>query len=71
MCYPESMDKHTYVMLTEGQRLELAQMIRKGNLPACTNTRACILLLCDRSQGQRRTNREIAQAVLCVGDGQI
>jgi len=59
------MGKHTDVALTEEQRTELEQLIRSGNAPARTNTRARILLLSDRSQGQKRTDQEVAEAVLC------
>jgi len=41
------------------------QLIRKGDAPARTNTRARVLLLSDRSQGEKRTDREVADAVLC------
>jgi len=59
------MGKHTHVELAEEQRMELEQLIRTGNTPARTNTRARILLLSDRSQGQKRTDQEVADAVLC------
>ncbi len=54
--------KHTHIELTNEERTEL---IRTGNAPACTHTRARILLLSDRSQGQKRTDQEVADAVLC------
>lgn len=59
------MGKHMHVELTPEQRTELEQLIRTGNTPARTNTRARILLLSDRSQGQKRTDQEVADAVLC------
>ena len=59
------MGKHTQVELTGEQRTELEQLIRSGNTPARTNTRARILLLSDRSQGQKRADQEVAEAVLC------
>jgi len=59
------MGKHTHIQLTNEQRTELEQLIRTGNAPARTNTRARILLLSDRSQGQKRTDREVAEAALC------
>ncbi len=59
------MSKHQHVVLTEEQRIELEQLIRSGNLSARTNTRARILLLTDRSQGQQRTDQQVAEAVLC------
>ena len=59
------MGKHTHVELTAEQRTELEQLIRTGDAPARTNTRARILLLSDRSQGQKRTDQEVADAALC------
>lgn len=59
------MGKHIRVLLTDEQRSELEQLIRAGNAPARTHTRARILLLADRSQGHKRTDAEIAAALLC------
>jgi hypothetical protein len=59
------MGKHTHIELTSEERTELEQLIRTGNAPARTHTRARILLLSDRSQGQKRTDQEVADAVLC------
>ena len=59
------MSKQTHVELTEEQRTELEQLIRIGDAPARTHTRARILLLSDRSQGQKRTDQEVADAALC------
>lgn len=59
------MGKHTHVELTAEQRTELEQLIRTGDAPARTHTRARILLLSDRSQGQKRTDQEVAAAALC------
>jgi hypothetical protein len=59
------MSKHTHIELTSEQRTELEQRIRTGSAPARTHTRARILLLSDRSQGQKRTDQEVADAVLC------
>jgi transposase len=59
------MGKHTQVVLTAEQRTELEQLIRSGDAPARTHTRARILLLSDRSQGQKRTDQEVADAMLC------
>ena len=50
------MGKHTHIELTSEERTELEQRIRTGNAPARTHTRARILLLSDRSQGQKRTD---------------
>lgn len=59
------MGKHVSIELTEGQRQELEQLIHAGNASARTQTRARILLLSDRSQGQKRTDQAVADAVLC------
>jgi len=59
------MGKHTPIERTSEERTELEQLIRTGNAPARTHTRARILLLSDRSQGQKRTDQEVADAVLC------
>jgi putative transposase len=59
------MSKHTYVCLTDIERQELEQLIRTGNASARTHAHARILLLCDRSQGQRRIDAQVAEAVLC------
>jgi hypothetical protein len=59
------MGKHLRIELTEDQRTELEQLIHAGNAPARTQTRARILLLSDRSRGQKRTDQEVADAALC------
>lgn len=59
------MGKHTHIELTQEQRTQVEQLIRKGDLPARTNARARILLLSDRSQGEQRTDQEVAAATLC------
>jgi len=59
------MGKHVHIELNETERTELEQLIHAGNAPARKQTRARILLLSDRSQGQKRTNREVAEAALC------
>jgi len=59
------MGKQTPIERTREERTELEQRIRTGNAPARTHTRARILLLSDRSQGQKRTDQEVADAVLC------
>ncbi len=61
----ERMTKHTKIELTDEQRAELEGLLHKGHLSARTNTRARILLLSDRSQGQKRTDKEVAEAVMC------
>lgn len=59
------MGKYTRIELTEEQRTQLEQLIRTGDALARSNTRARILLLSDRSQGQKRTDQEVADAVMC------
>ena len=53
------------VHLTDAQRQHLDTLIKKGSAPARVQTRACILLLADRSQGEKRTQQQIAEALLC------
>ncbi len=52
------------VELTADQRHELEGMLRAGSTPARTQTRARILLLSDRSQGQWRSAPQVAEAVM-------
>jgi hypothetical protein len=59
------MSKHVHVELDHDERKELEQLIHSGSAPARKQTRARILLLSDRSQGQKRTDQEVAAAVLC------
>ena len=59
------MGKHLTIQLTEAQRAELEQLIHAGNAPARKQTRARVLLLSDRSRGQKRTDQAVADAVLC------
>ncbi len=57
------MSKHRTLSLTHEQRQHLDNLIRSGNAPARTQTRARILLHSDRSQGQERTDQQVAQAL--------
>ena len=59
------MSKHTYVCLTDTERQELDRLIRTGKASAKTHNHARILLLSDRSQGERRFDKDVAKAVLC------
>lgn len=59
------MGKHQQITLTTEQREQLEDLIHKGHTSARTHTRARILLLTDRSQGQQRTDAEVAAALLC------
>lgn len=47
------------------QRQRLETLINRGQAPARSQSRARILLLLDRSQGQRRRDKEVAEAVMC------
>jgi transposase len=59
------MGKHRIVHLNEEQRQELEKLIHSGHGAARTQTRARILLLLDRSQGQERQDSQVAEAVMC------
>lgn len=59
------MGKHQQIELKVDERTELEQLIHAGNAPARKQTRARILLLSDRSRGQKRTDQEVADAVMC------
>lgn len=59
------MSQHQHIELTEEQRQELEQLLHAGNAPARQQTRVRILLLSDQSQGQKRTDQEVADAVVC------
>jgi transposase len=56
------MSKRVSISLTDEQRSELTQLTRSGTVAARTLTRARVLLLADRSQGERRSNQSVAQA---------
>lgn len=59
------MSQHVHVLLNATQRHHLENLIHRGNAPARVQTRARILLLADRSQGQSHTHKQIAQSLLC------
>lgn len=59
------MSKHLPLYLKPEQRAQLETGIKSGNAPARVQTRARILLLADRSQGEFRTDKEIAESLLC------
>ncbi len=61
------MSKPLSVSLTDEQHDHLRQLIRSGNAPARVQTRARILLLANRSQGERRTHQQITQALAVSG----
>ena len=56
------MTKH--ITLTKEERTELSQLIKSGKHSARVLGRARILLLLDRSQGEQRKLKEIANAML-------
>ena len=53
-----------HITLTTEDRTELSQLIKSGKHSARVLGRARILLLLDRSQGQKRTLQDIADAML-------
>jgi len=57
------MSKHRTLFLTDEQREHLDNLIRSGNAPARVQTRARILLHTDRSQGDKRPDKEVALAL--------
>ena len=59
------MSQHLHVCLTDEQRQHLENLIKKGNAPARIQNRARILLLADRSQGEQRTQKQVAESTLC------
>jgi hypothetical protein len=58
------MSKHTKLFLTDDQRSDLETLIRCGNAPARTQTKARILLMTDRNSGFVRKDAEIAESVM-------
>ncbi len=61
------MSKPLSVSLTDEDRESLRQLTRSGIAPARVQTRARILLLADRSQGERRSHLQISQALSVCG----
>ncbi len=59
------MGKHIPIILSAEEHQHLDQLIRTGSTPARTHTRARILLLSDRSQGQKCTDADVAFSLLC------
>lgn len=59
------MGTHRHVVLIAEERNQLEQLIRTGQSAARTQTRVRILLLCDRSQGEKRMDAAVAGAVMC------
>ncbi|WP_407571579.1 IS630 family transposase [Deinococcus altitudinis] len=59
------MPAHLQLSLSSQDRLELTELTTKGTAKVRTITRAQILLLADRSHGERRTQTAIAQTLGC------
>ena len=59
------MSQHLPVYLKSEQRQHLEQIVRAGNATARTLTRARILVLTDRSNGDCRADAEVASVLLC------
>ena len=57
------MSKKLILHLTAADREQLNEMIRSGTAPARVQTRARLLLLTDRSQGEARPDWEVAGAL--------
>jgi len=61
------MSKALFVFLTSDQRDHLRSLTRSGTSSARVQTRARILLLADRSQGEKRTHQQITDALSVSG----
>jgi putative transposase len=59
------MSQQQPVYLVAEQRKALEEMIHKGESSAREQTRARILLLSDRSRGEKRSQAEVAEALMC------
>ena len=60
------MRKKYRVVLSGDEREELKSLVSRGKCAARKQTRARVLLMCDESAGERRTDTEVADA-LSVG----
>jgi len=58
------MSTRSGVKLSEKERAHLKGLLRRGAAAARVQTRARVLLLSDRSRGERRTDEQVAKAVL-------
>jgi hypothetical protein len=58
------MSTRSAVKLSERERAHLKGLLRRGAAPARVQTRARVLLLSDRGRGERRTDEQVAGAVL-------
>lgn len=63
--YDRYMSKHRKIVLSDDQRRQLDSFLRSGTAKARRLTRARILLLCDQSQGESRTDDWVASSLLC------
>jgi homeodomain-containing protein len=59
------MSQHIPLYLKPYQRETLESLLRAGQMPVRTQTRARILLLTDRSTGDFRTDAQAAEALFC------
>lgn len=59
------MGKHRHIQLDEEERIYLLHLTHKGESSVRVQTRARILLLCNRSQGHKRTLAQVADGALC------
>lgn len=64
------MSKHTTLHLTPGEISQLEKLVRSGNAPARTQTKARLLLLTDRSTGMARNDAEVAK-VLSISSAHV
>lgn len=59
------MSKHRHIFLREEEGILLRKLIRSGESSARVQTRARVLLLCDRSQGRKRSLAQVADGAMC------
>ena len=57
------MSQHIPLNLNDTQRAHLTRLLRSGNAPARTQTKARLLLMTDRSEGQPLTDEYSAQTL--------
>ena len=58
------MSTRSAIKLSDKESTHLKGLLRRGAAPARVQTRAQVLLLGDRSRGERRTDEQVAAAVL-------
>lgn len=64
------MKTHKHINLTDKERKELEQLIKRGIQPVRVIARARTLLLLDRSQGEKRTIAQVMEAAM-VSQGTV